>query len=109
MSYSYDYSPPSPQAVQNLHEEKEQRQQQSPPQQPVGKQLWLTQHNEWTARKHVTKDPKNESLSVPLDRNFDYDSLIGAIINETPFASPIPLPLLVDTLVDLWESDGVFE
>jgi len=48
-------------------------------------------------------------LGVPLDRTFDYDATIGAIINETPFASPIPLPLLVDALVDLWESDGLFE
>ena len=58
---------------------------------------------------HEEKRQQQQSLGVPLDRTFDYDATIGAIINETPFASPIPLPLLVDALVDLWESDGLFE
>jgi hypothetical protein len=59
---------------------------------------------------HEEKQQRQQrSLGVPLDRTFDYDATIGAIINETPFASPIPLPPLVDALVDLWESDGLFE
>jgi hypothetical protein len=61
------------------------------------------------AVQKLHEEKQQRSLGVPLDRTFDYDATIGAIINETPFASPIPLPLLVDALVDLWESDGLFE
>jgi hypothetical protein len=40
---------------------------------------------------------------------FDYDQVIDDIVNKRTFERALPLPLLVDTLVDLWEADGLFE
>lgn len=69
-------------------------------------ELWNTRRKEWAANKRITAALTSK---VPTDHDFDYDEMIEKIINEDTFSNPVPLPLLVDTLVDLWENDGVFE
>ena len=124
MSYKYDYSPKATQQHHAQHEERhhqehqeEQEQQQQQQQQLRGKQLWRVQRKQWTtASPNTCSTTSAASVSaptsrnrIPLDRTFDYDQIIDDIVNEAPFAAAVPLPLLVDTLVDLWEGDGLFE
>ncbi|KAK1576127.1 hypothetical protein Q3G72_004175 [Acer saccharum] len=38
--------------------------------------------------------------------NATYDSLLGS---NKPFPQPIPLPEMVDFLVDVWEQEGMYD
>ena len=90
-----------------------------------GKQKWNEQRRLWTSNKSNTKSntkcntrttvvASNNTTTtttkrVPTNKPFNYDQTIDDIINQEPFAIALPLPLLIDTLVDLWEADGLFD
>jgi hypothetical protein len=75
---------------------------------------WKEQRKQWThgatAATTTTTTTSAASGRIPLIPTFDHEQIIEDIVNEIPFsAGPIPLPLLIDTLNDLWEADGLFE
>ena len=39
----------------------------------------------------------------------DPDVVLDKILNKERFDKPLPLPMLIDIMVDLWEADGLFE
>ena len=86
-----------------------------------GKQKWNEQRRLWTSNKSNTKSNTRTTVvasnnttttttkRVPINKPFNYDQTIDDIIINKPFAIALPLPLLIDTLVDLWEADGLFD
>ena len=93
-----------------------------PPLPPMtGLQRWHKKRSLWTEstnhtddlHHHSSDENEEDDVSTKTCRmpllQFDYDQVIDDIVNNRKFDGAIPLPLLVDTLVDLWEADGLFE
>lgn len=66
--------------------------------------LWNETRQQWLSNKRSEKraQPRKPTISW----NAIYDSLQG---NNTPFPQPVPLPEMVDFLVDVWEQDGLYD
>lgn len=67
--------------------------------------LWNQTRQQWVANKK----PDNHSQQIREPRlswNATYDSLL---VTNKPFAQPIPLPEMVDFLVDIWEQEGLYD
>ncbi|CAM8963502.1 unnamed protein product [Rhodiola kirilowii] len=66
--------------------------------------LWNQIRQQWVGNK---KTPKETQVREPrLSWNATYESLLGS---SKPFPQPIPLPEMVDFLVEEWEQDGLYE
>ncbi|KAL3497385.1 hypothetical protein ACH5RR_040117 [Cinchona calisaya] len=66
--------------------------------------LWTQTRQQWVGdeeskRPTQAQDPK-------LDWNATYDSLLGT---NKPFPQPIPVPEMVNFLVDVWEQEGLYD
>nr|GMD37318.1 Prickle-like protein [Ipomoea batatas] len=67
-----------------------------------GLNQWNQIRQQWVG----SKKPENQSQELREPRlswNATYDSLLAS---NKPFAQPIPLPEMIDFLVDIWEQDG---
>ncbi|GMP34770.1 hypothetical protein CsSME_00007503 [Camellia sinensis var. sinensis] len=66
--------------------------------------LWNQTRLQWIGNKK--SENQAQQLREPkLSWNATYESLLGS---NKPFRRPIPLPEMVDFLVDIWEQDGLY-
>ncbi|XP_068303260.1 uncharacterized protein [Pyrus communis] len=81
--------------------------------------LWNQTRHRWVGNKKSEspskkiREPKlsTHCLSMvkslcPCSLNASYESLLGS---SKPFPQPIPLPEMVDFLVDIWEQEGLYD
>ncbi|KAL0924254.1 hypothetical protein M5K25_005070 [Dendrobium thyrsiflorum] len=67
--------------------------------------LWNQIRQQWIGNKNSQK--VSEQVREPrLSWNATYDSLLGS---NKRFPQPIPLPEMVDFLVDVWEQEGLYD
>ncbi|KAJ4839321.1 hypothetical protein Tsubulata_018135 [Turnera subulata] len=70
----------------------------------VGLLLWNQTRQQWIGNK---KPQKRTQLREPtISWNATYESLLGT---NKPFARRVPLPEMVDFLVDVWEQEGLYD
>ena len=62
----------------------------------------------WTGRDAARPRDAN-ARRVPLSGLPDNDTLLESIVDGVAFEKPVPLPVLVALMVDLWEEQGIFE
>ncbi|KAL7594420.1 hypothetical protein Lser_V15G28191 [Lactuca serriola] len=70
--------------------------------------LWNQTRQQWIGEKTVEKNKKAREpvISWAIRWNATYDNLLGT---NKPFAKPIPLPEMVNFLVDIWEQEGLYD
>ncbi|XP_028791590.1 uncharacterized protein LOC114747431 isoform X2 [Neltuma alba] len=67
--------------------------------------LWNQTRQQWVGNKKP--QIQSQQLREPkLSWNATYESLLGS---SKPFPQPIPLPEMVDFLVDIWEQEGLYD
>ncbi|OAY47172.1 uncharacterized protein LOC110618050 [Manihot esculenta] len=67
--------------------------------------LWQQNRNQWIGNNTSTNRIQ-ERWERRLSWNATYEGLLGT---RNPFPRPIPLPELVDFLVDVWEQEGLYD
>lgn len=67
--------------------------------------LWQERRREWVGSR---QDPRPQVSREPVlsCTTMTYD---GLLTSSCPFARPIPLPEMVDYLVDVWEQEGLYD
>ncbi|XVF89314.1 hypothetical protein PTKIN_Ptkin19aG0120200 [Pterospermum kingtungense] len=68
-----------------------------------GRLLWNQTRQQWLGNKRSEKQEQPRKPTINWDAI--NDSLRG---NNAPFPHPIPLPEMVDFLVDIWEQEGLY-
>ncbi|KAI3792058.1 hypothetical protein L2E82_05927 [Cichorium intybus] len=70
--------------------------------------LWNQTRQQWIGDKprEQNKKPREPVISWAIRWNATYDNLLGT---NKPFARPIPLPEMVNFLVDIWEQEGLYD
>jgi len=84
-----------------------------------GLNLWNQSRQHWVgSKKQTSKGKQTRDLKLshrgfsiidsfwPCSWNTTYDSLLGS---NKAFAQPVPLPEMVDFLVDIWEQEGLYD
>lgn len=66
--------------------------------------LWNQIRQQWAENKGSVKQTHREGPK--LSSNATYESLLSS---NKPFPEPIPLPEMVDFLIDVWEQDGLYD
>ncbi|XP_054782935.1 uncharacterized protein LOC129290240 isoform X3 [Prosopis cineraria] len=67
--------------------------------------LWNQTRQQWVGNKKP--QIQSQQLREPkLSWDATYESLLGS---SKPFHRPIPLPEMVDFLVDIWEQEGLYD
>ncbi|EYU20265.1 hypothetical protein ABFS82_01G004800 [Erythranthe guttata] len=66
--------------------------------------LWNQTRQQWVGNKESEKIVKTQEPK--LSWNATYESLLGT---NKPFPNPIPLPEMVDFLIDVWEQEGLYD
>ncbi|KAL1532643.1 hypothetical protein AAHA92_32627 [Salvia divinorum] len=66
--------------------------------------LWNQTRQQWVGNKGPQKP--GQAQEPKLSFNATYESLLGT---NKPFPQPIPLPEMVDFLVDVWEQEGLYD
>ncbi|XP_071720517.1 uncharacterized protein [Rutidosis leptorrhynchoides] len=66
--------------------------------------LWNQTRQQWIGDKGSSKRKKAREPSISW--NATYDNLLGS---NKPFTRPIPLPEMVNFLVDVWEEEGLYD
>ncbi|XP_013678131.1 uncharacterized protein LOC106382642 isoform X2 [Brassica napus] len=69
-----------------------------------GLNLWLQTRQQWLA--NGSSQSKAKVREPTISWNATYESLLG--MNKR-FSRPIPLPEMVDFLVDVWEQEGLYD
>ncbi|KAK0597237.1 hypothetical protein LWI29_023241 [Acer saccharum] len=67
--------------------------------------LWNQTRQRWLGNKR-SENPAQQVREPKFNWNATYDSLLGS---NKPFPQPIPLPEMVDFLVDVWEQEGMYD
>ncbi|XP_068303261.1 uncharacterized protein [Pyrus communis] len=67
--------------------------------------LWNQTRHRWVGNKK-SESPSKKIREPKLSLNASYESLLGS---SKPFPQPIPLPEMVDFLVDIWEQEGLYD
>ncbi|KAB2065441.1 hypothetical protein ES319_A09G089300v1 [Gossypium barbadense] len=67
--------------------------------------LWNRTRQQWIGNKKSENRPQ-KVREPKLSWNASYESLLG---NNKPFPQPIPLPEMIDFLVDIWEQEGLYD
>ncbi|KAL0486332.1 hypothetical protein AKO1_002016 [Acrasis kona] len=72
----------------------------------VGVDRWNAIRQAWTAQQHIDK---KKSKTTPY--TVDVDTIVEHLVNpkKPAFAHPVPLPEMVNILMELWEADGLFD
>jgi len=65
---------------------------------------WQESRRKWVGDQ--SRRPKRKAKDPILSWSMAYDDLL--LTNE-PFSEPIPLPEMVDFLVDIWHDEGLFD
>ncbi|KAG6389316.1 hypothetical protein SASPL_150784 [Salvia splendens] len=71
---------------------------------PFSLLLWNETRQQWVGNKGP-QEP-GQAQEPKLSFNATYESLLGT---NKPFPQPIPLPEMVDFLVDVWEQEGLYD
>ncbi|KAL0692301.1 hypothetical protein Bca4012_059481 [Brassica carinata] len=71
----------------------------------LGLNLWLQTRQQWLANGSSSQT-KAKVREPTISWNATYESLLG--MNKR-FSRPIPLPEMVDFLVDVWEQEGLYD
>ncbi|XP_010696265.1 uncharacterized protein LOC104908799 isoform X2 [Beta vulgaris subsp. vulgaris] len=66
--------------------------------------LWNQIRQQWVGDRKPCNQPKMREPR--LSWNATYENLLGT---NKPFPQPIPLPEMVDFLVDVWEQEGLYD
>lgn len=66
--------------------------------------LWNQMRQQWVGDRKSRNQPKMREPR--LSWNATYETLLGT---NKPFPQPIPLPEMVDFLVDVWEQEGLYD
>ncbi|XP_057473191.1 uncharacterized protein LOC130761668 isoform X1 [Actinidia eriantha] len=67
--------------------------------------LWNQTRQQWMGNKK--SENHTQQLREPkISWNATYDSLLGT---NKPFSQRVPLPEMIDFLVDVWEQDGLYD
>lgn len=66
--------------------------------------LWNAIRQQWVGDRKTRDMPKTHEPR--LSWNATYENLLGT---NKPFPRPIPLPEMVEFLVDVWEQDGLYD
>nr|XP_043614057.1 uncharacterized protein LOC122586006 isoform X2 [Erigeron canadensis] len=66
--------------------------------------LWNQTRQQWTGDK--APDNNKKARQPVISWNATYDNLLGT---NKPFSRPIPLPEMVNFLVDIWEQEGLYD
>ncbi|KAJ0089578.1 hypothetical protein Patl1_12459 [Pistacia atlantica] len=66
--------------------------------------LWNQTRQQWLANK--SSQNRKQVLEPTISWNASYESLLGT---SKPFPQPVPLPEMVDFLVDVWEQEGLYD
>uniref|UniRef100_A0A7N0URR9 Gag1-like clamp domain-containing protein n=1 Tax=Kalanchoe fedtschenkoi TaxID=63787 RepID=A0A7N0URR9_KALFE len=66
--------------------------------------LWNQIRQQWIGTKKTHKE--TQVREPVLSWNATYESLLGT---SKPFPQPIPLPEMVDFLVEVWEQEGLYD
>ncbi|XP_010519948.1 PREDICTED: uncharacterized protein LOC104799233 isoform X2 [Tarenaya hassleriana] len=69
-----------------------------------GSILWNQTRQQWLA--NGTPQTKSKHREPTISWNATYESLLGM---DKRFSRPIPLPEMVDFLVDVWELEGLYD
>ncbi|KAL3500885.1 hypothetical protein ACH5RR_039978 [Cinchona calisaya] len=69
-----------------------------------GRLLWTQTRQLWIGDKESNVTKQTQGPKLCLDAT--YESLLGT---NKPFSQPIPLPEMVDFLVDIWEQEGLYD
>uniref|UniRef100_A0A7N0TCQ8 Gag1-like clamp domain-containing protein n=1 Tax=Kalanchoe fedtschenkoi TaxID=63787 RepID=A0A7N0TCQ8_KALFE len=69
-----------------------------------GLPLWNQIRQQWIGTKKIQKE--TQVREPRLSWKATYESLLGT---SKPFPQPIPLPEMVDFLVQVWEQDGLYD
>ncbi|XP_038999806.1 uncharacterized protein LOC120125443 [Hibiscus syriacus] len=67
--------------------------------------LWNQIRQHWVGNRK-SENQKQEVQEPKLNWNATYESLLGS---NKPFPQPIPLPEMIDFLVDVWEQEGLYD
>ncbi|KAK9069790.1 hypothetical protein SSX86_010186 [Deinandra increscens subsp. villosa] len=67
--------------------------------------LWNQVRQQWVGNKRKSKQT-DQNHEPRLSRNATYGSLLGS---NKPFTEPVPLPEMIDFLVDVWEQEGLYD
>ncbi|XVE52203.1 hypothetical protein DITRI_Ditri02bG0104100 [Diplodiscus trichospermus] len=67
--------------------------------------LWNQTRQRWVGNRKSENRPRQVQESK-LNWNATYESLLGS---NKPFPQPIPLPEMIDFLVDIWEQEGLYD
>lgn len=65
--------------------------------------LWNQTRQKWVRDRKTHNQPKKRECV--LGWNTTYESLLGT---NKPFPQPVPLPEMVEFLVDVWEQEGLY-
>ncbi|KAG9154053.1 hypothetical protein Leryth_000546 [Lithospermum erythrorhizon] len=66
--------------------------------------LWKQTRQQWTGNKG--SKPHTQTQEPKLRWNATYESLLGT---NKPFPQPIPLPEMINFLVEVWEQEGLYD
>ncbi|XP_062023157.1 uncharacterized protein LOC133739394 isoform X1 [Rosa rugosa] len=66
--------------------------------------LWNQTRQQWRGNK--TSRPQTQLREPTISWNATYESLLST---NKPFRQPIPLPEMIDFLVDIWEQEGLYD
>lgn len=66
--------------------------------------LWNQTRQQWLGNKR--SQPRTQLREPTISWNATYESLLST---NKPFRRPIPLPEMIDFLVDIWEQEGVYD
>ncbi|XP_076891262.1 uncharacterized protein LOC143542592 isoform X1 [Bidens hawaiensis] len=66
--------------------------------------LWNQTRQQWIGNKAADHHKKHRPSVISW--NATYDNLLGT---NKPFSRPIPLPEMVNFLVDIWEQEGLYD
>lgn len=66
--------------------------------------LWTERRRDWVGTRERPRPAEHREPLISWSTT--YEDLLGT---NRPFAKPIPLPEMVDFLVDVWEQEGLFE
>ncbi|GAQ82064.1 hypothetical protein KFL_000990130 [Klebsormidium nitens] len=65
--------------------------------------LWVEQRREWVGNR-ARQRPARRQPAISPDATYE-----DLLTTSQPFAQPIPLPEMVDFLVDVWDQDGLYD
>ncbi|KAG0567399.1 hypothetical protein M758_7G145800 [Ceratodon purpureus] len=67
--------------------------------------MWTERRREWVGSRDRPR-PAVQHREPVISWSTTYEDLLGT---SRPFTQPIPLPEMVDFLVDVWEQEGLYE